>query len=207
MYYTKVPFAAIFCCCCSQFEQFVPCFNGAVRFSANFLHVTFTALYVVFKEREREWNRKFVYNKNNCAFVYLHLTELKLITRPVTTTTPTPYVYTTAKPRRKQNHNHNHKGHDTSNRVKEILLPNNLQENEIVGVAAADSNIEGMYPMTEHIIIKTISRMKAPIVFLNTKNNAHTQQAIERTGEKPQSKSEWHSLLSVVCLISFQAKF
>lgn len=67
----------------------------------------------------------------------LHFTELKLITRPVTTTTPTPYVYTTAKPRRKQHQNHNHKSHDTSNRVKEILLPNNLQENEIVGAAAA----------------------------------------------------------------------
>lgn len=73
----------------------------------------------------------------------LHLTELKLITRPTTTTTPTPYVYTTAKPRRKQHQNHNHKGHDTSNRVKEILLPNNLQENEIVGAAAAAAAAAG----------------------------------------------------------------
>lgn len=73
----------------------------------------------------------------------LHLTELKLITRPVTTTTPTPYVYTTAKPRRKQHQSHNHKGHDTSNRVKEILLPNNLQENEIVGAAAAAAGGNG----------------------------------------------------------------
>ncbi|XP_055296143.1 neurotrimin isoform X2 [Sitodiplosis mosellana] len=73
----------------------------------------------------------------------IRLQELKLITRPVTTTTPTPYVYTTAKPpRRKQHQSHNHKGHDTSNRVKEILQPNNLQENEIVG-AAAGGSIEG----------------------------------------------------------------
>lgn len=69
----------------------------------------------------------------------LHLTELERIsTLPVTTTTATPYVFTTAKPRRKQHQNHKHKGHDTSNRVKEILLPNNLQENEIVGAVAGD---------------------------------------------------------------------
>lgn len=62
------------------------------------------------------------------------LTELKLITRPATTTTPTPHVHTTAKPRRKQHQNHNHKSaHDTTNRIKEIVLPNNLKENEIVG--------------------------------------------------------------------------
>ncbi|XP_031618862.1 neurotrimin-like isoform X2 [Contarinia nasturtii] len=76
----------------------------------------------------------------------IRLQELKLITRPVTTTTPTPYVYTTVKPpRRKQHQNHNHKGHDTSNRVKEILLPNNLQENEIAGAASGGGggSIEG----------------------------------------------------------------
>lgn len=83
-----------------------------------------------------EWGAQVPFKIITLLFI-LHLTELKLITRPTTTTTPTPYVYTTAKPRRKQHQNHNHKGHDTSNRVKEILLPNNLQENEIVGAAAA----------------------------------------------------------------------
>lgn len=71
---------------------------------------------------------------------------MKLVTRPVTTTTPIPYVYTTAKPRRKQHPNHNHKGgHDTTNRVKEILLPNNLQENDIIGVAAGGGSLDGTY--------------------------------------------------------------
>lgn len=50
-----------------------------------------------------------------------------------TTTTPTPYIYTTVKPRRKQHQSHNTKGgHDTS-RIKETLIPNLIQENEIVG--------------------------------------------------------------------------
>lgn len=88
-------------------------------------------------------------HKNNCAFVYLHLTELKVVTRPTSTTTPTPYIYTTVKPRRKQHQNHNHKGHDTSNRGKDILQPNNFQENEIVG-AAAGGSIEGMYRFTQN---------------------------------------------------------
>lgn len=73
----------------------------------------------------------------------LHLTELQRQTPPVTPTTPTPYVFTTAKPRRKQHQNHKHKGHDTSNRVKEILIPNNSQENEIVGAAAAAADSGG----------------------------------------------------------------
>lgn len=110
---------------------------GAIFCTLPCTYVALTSLSSIEKEEVR-------LHKNNCAFVYLHLTELKLITRPVTTTTPTPYVYTTVKPRRKQHQSHNHKGHDTSNRVKEILLPNNLQENEIVG-AAAGGSIEGMY--------------------------------------------------------------
>lgn len=77
--------------------------------------------------------------------------ELKLATRPITTTTPIPYVYTTVKPRRKQHQNHNHKGgHDTSSRVKDILLPNNLQENEIIGVAAGSGSQDGTYIYTNN---------------------------------------------------------
>lgn len=73
-------------------------------------------------------------------FIYYN-PELKLITRPTTSTTPTPYVYTTAKPRRKQHQNHNHKSaHDTTNRIREIVLPNNLKENDIIGPGAASSN-------------------------------------------------------------------
>lgn len=128
--------------------------NGPYCFRGNFLHVTLylccfntvkAIIVAVVVVVDRKRRRAPGLHKNNCAFVYLHLTELKLITRPVTTTTPTPYVYTTAKPpRRKPHQGHNHKSHDTSNRVKEILLPNNLQENEIVGPAAGGS-IEGMY--------------------------------------------------------------
>lgn len=71
-----------------------------------------------------------------------NLSELKLITRPATTTTLTPFIYTTVKPRRKQHQGYNHKtGHNVPNRVKDILPPNNLQENEVIG--GAGGSIEG----------------------------------------------------------------
>lgn len=46
------------------------------------------------------------------------------------------------KPRRKQHQGYNHKtGHNVPNRVKDILPPNNLQENEVIG--GAGGSIEG----------------------------------------------------------------
>lgn len=61
-----------------------------------------------------------------------HKPELRLPPKAPTTTL-IPYVYTTVKPRRKQHQSHNNKGGHDISRVKETLLPNLIQENEIVG--------------------------------------------------------------------------
>ncbi|GAB0087297.1 uncharacterized protein DMENIID0001_015910 [Sergentomyia squamirostris] len=63
----------------------------------------------------------------------IRLQELRL--PPTSTTTPTPYVYTTAKPRRKATQSHVKPATFDVLKIKETVVTNHAQENEIAGAA------------------------------------------------------------------------
>ncbi|XP_055711592.1 lachesin isoform X1 [Phlebotomus papatasi] len=63
----------------------------------------------------------------------IRLQELRL--PPTSTTTPTPYVYTTAKPRRKATQSHIKAATFDVPKIKETVVTNHVQENEIAGAA------------------------------------------------------------------------
>lgn len=70
-----------------------------------------------------------------------HFPSAELRLPPTSTTTPTPYVYTTAKPRRKATQSHIKAATFDVPKIKETVVTNHVQENEIAGAA-----FEGKYP-------------------------------------------------------------
>lgn len=126
-----------------QRPQKLNCTNGNLLNSSHNYSATRNSLDYIQPQHRYNNFRSFSGNE-----YFLMATELKLITRPATTTTPTPYVHTTAKPRRKQHQNHSHKSaHDTINRIKDTVLPNNLKENEIIGPGMIGLN-DGSYTIS-----------------------------------------------------------
>lgn len=93
----------------------------------DFLHDLYYTNFVV-----KLWDTEKCGENKIIKILLFNLQELRLPPK-APSTTAIPYVYTTAKPRRKQHSGHNSKtGHDTS-RIKETLIPNLIQDNEIVG--------------------------------------------------------------------------
>lgn len=91
-------------------------------------------------------NKYTVYIEIMALLFHLHLTELKLITRPVTTTTPTPHVHATKKKHKpKDKDKDNHKDPNAATQSKDAKKPNGLQENDIQRGNSGGNSMEGTY--------------------------------------------------------------